>query len=563
MNIIFTVKALLNSKATTCRLFPFLWSMEQLTNRDDTEERDPTSERMPVNVGESSYGSMAAAASPLLSGSRGLETAPLLMPEPEAGPVQRWQPMTKEELEVAAGGPGWRKARSRLVFLFWLAWLAMLGTAIAIIVKSPRPIATPLKWWQKSLFYQLQPNLFVDPQPEGPGAVTVVCEHLSYLKSLGIGALILEGVFDKEASPSNLTVINESLGSVPQIQRLLKESNKEGLKVVLDLCELDLFGPQDPAGNDTAGPSELSATVQYALRFWLEQGVAGFAICDTDAAYSEKTLLEWRVVFKEFSTQEEERIVVVKQTRDFLPAIDTSGSVSVELVEIVMRSILPPTHHLLSTQEVASAIEMHLQTMKAADMWPSWTVGGKPSHDLKKLLLVLMMTLPGSPAIQFGEEISHTQNMSLNKGWSHEEVQNDETSSSHVDEERIRHIALALFTSLSHSRAREEALLYGSFTFLSFNTTSLLSSNATLASPSSPPILAFLRSWGCVHFLVLLNTGHEPHALDPAWAPSLPSAGVFVTSTGMDRLGATSLDTLTLRPHEAIVIKLFEAGSYS
>lgn len=66
----------------------------------------------------------------------------------------------------------------------------------------------------------------------------------------------------------------------------------------------------------------------------MEQGVAGFAICDTDAAYSEKvkcsimiciltsrvstkstsnkiftfqTLLEWRGVFKEFSSREEER----------------------------------------------------------------------------------------------------------------------------------------------------------------------------------------------------------------------------------------------------------------
>lgn len=119
--------------------------------------------------------------------------------------------------------------------------------------------------------------------------------------------------------------------------------------------------------------------------------------------------------------------------------------------------------------------------------------------------------------------------------------------------------AAALFTSLSRSRAREEALLYGSFTFLPFNS----SSNSTHTSPSSPPVLAFLRSWGCVHFLILLNVGAEPHALDPAWAPSLPEAGVFVTSTGMDRLGSMTLGTLELRPHEAIVIKLFEAGSYS
>lgn len=131
------------------------------------------------------------------------------------------------------------------------------------------------------------------------------------------------------------------------------------------------------------------------------------------------------------------------------------------------------------------------------------------------------------------------------------------------DTEKTKRLAVALFTSLSHSRAREEALLYGSFTFLPFNSTTNSSSNSTLTSPSPPPILAFLRSWGCVHFLVLLNVGPGFHALDPAWAPSLPVAGVFVSSTGMDRLGSMTLNTLVLQPHEAIVIKLFETGSYS
>lgn len=126
----------------------------------------------------------------------------------------------------------------------------------------------------------------------------------------------------------------------------------------------------------------------------------------------------------------------------------------------------------------------------------------------------------------------------------------------------MKHSAVALFTSLSRSRAREEALLYGTLTFLPFNF-STSPSNSTLASPSPAPILAFLRSWGCVHFLILLNVGPELHALAPAWAPSLPEAGVFVTSTGMDRLGSMTLKKLELQPHEAIVIKLFEAGSYS
>ncbi|XP_056138791.1 4F2 cell-surface antigen heavy chain [Lampris incognitus] len=508
---------------------------------------------MTLDAGEPGYGSMAARTA--LSGSVvDAETAPLLIPE-DPQEYDQWQPMTKEELEVAAGSAGWKKLRTRLVVVFWLAWLAMLCTSVAIIVKSPRPIAAPLRWWQKSLFYQLQPVLFVDPQAEEQGGISGVCDHISYFKSLGVGALILEGLFLKGMSPSDIKVINESIGTVPQIQHLLAESNKAGLKVVFDFCELDLFATQESPGNDT----EPYSIVQYALRFWLEQGVAGFAICDTDAAYSEKTLLEWRVVIKEFSSQGEERIVLVKQMGDFLPSLGNSSS-NDTLVEVVMKTILPPTHHHLSAQEVALAIETRLQMTKD-DLWPSWAVGGKASFGLQNLLMVLMMTLPGSPAVQYGEEISHAQNKSLNSGWLHEGEQLVEMQKPHVGKMKSEHSPLALFTSLSNSRAREEALLYGSFTFLPFNTTSLSSSNSTLSSP--PLFLAFLRSWGCVHFLVLLNIGPESHALDPAWAHTLPNVGVFVTSTRLNRVGSTSLDTVKLQPREAIVIKLFEAGSYS
>uniref|UniRef100_A0A3Q0SUK6 Si:dkey-202g17.3 n=1 Tax=Amphilophus citrinellus TaxID=61819 RepID=A0A3Q0SUK6_AMPCI len=295
---------------------------------------------MPVNAGNIGYGNVPVSAS---------ETAPLLMPEP----ASLWKPMTKEELE-AADGPGWRKVRFYLVLLFWLAWVAMLTTSAAIIIKSSQPVAAPLKWWQKSLFYQLQ-----------------VHKQLPYLRSLGIGALILRGVFDVEVSPLNLTATDANFGTLAWMQHLLSESRKA-----------------------------------RALHFWLEHGVSGFVICDTDAAYSEK-----------------------------------------------------------------------------------------------------------------------------------------------------------LFSSLSFSRAREEALQCGTFTFLPFNTS--LSSNSSCFPPLCPPILAFLRSWGCVHFLVLLNVGPEPHTLDPTWASRLPEAGMFVASTGMDRFGSASLYTLRLQPYEAIVIKLFEAGSHS
>lgn len=127
---------------------------------------------MPLNAdGERGYGSVNAGSGAGLAGNLGrAETVPLLMPEPEPEPEPfRWKPLSKEELELIAGGPGWNKFRSRLVLLFWVCWLVMLGAAIAIIVQSPRPVAPQLHWWEKEVFYRLQPALLMDSEGRAVG----------------------------------------------------------------------------------------------------------------------------------------------------------------------------------------------------------------------------------------------------------------------------------------------------------------------------------------------------------------------------------------------------------
>lgn len=55
-----------------------------------------------------------------------------------------------------------------------------------------------------------------------------MCEQLPYLRSLGIGALILEGLFDEEPAPSNLNLTHADFGTLPQIKHLIAASNKTG-----------------------------------------------------------------------------------------------------------------------------------------------------------------------------------------------------------------------------------------------------------------------------------------------------------------------------------------------
>lgn len=116
--------------------------------------------RMPLNVGDGGYG--AAPGARLLAGDDS-ESTPLFA----ARDPYQWKPLTSEELEVAAGGPGWKKMRCYLIAVFWLVWVAMLAGSVAVVVMSPRPVVTSQTWWQKSLFYQVQPSHFTVKDADG------------------------------------------------------------------------------------------------------------------------------------------------------------------------------------------------------------------------------------------------------------------------------------------------------------------------------------------------------------------------------------------------------------
>ena len=60
-----------------------------------------------------------------------------------------------------------------------------------------------------------------------PPASPAVCAQLAYIRSLGAGAVVLEGLFLTGASPDG-PVLNKSLVVGPQVDHLLKESSKAG-----------------------------------------------------------------------------------------------------------------------------------------------------------------------------------------------------------------------------------------------------------------------------------------------------------------------------------------------
>lgn len=97
-----------------------------------------------------------------------------------------------------------------------------------------------LKWWQKTLVYQIYPKSFADTTGSGTGDLNGITAHLDYLKSLGIGAIWLTPIYpspqvDNGYDISDYTAIDPAFGTMADFDKLVAEGKKRNIKIVMDL----------------------------------------------------------------------------------------------------------------------------------------------------------------------------------------------------------------------------------------------------------------------------------------------------------------------------------------
>jgi alpha-glucosidase len=102
----------------------------------------------------------------------------------------------------------------------------------------PSPSALP--WWQTSVFYQIYPRSFADANGDGLGDLPGVIAHLDYLAWLGVDAIWLSPCFptpdiDFGYDVSDYCAIDPRMGSMQDLDCLLREAHARGIRVILDL----------------------------------------------------------------------------------------------------------------------------------------------------------------------------------------------------------------------------------------------------------------------------------------------------------------------------------------
>lgn len=96
------------------------------------------------------------------------------------------------------------------------------------------------QWWKEEVVYQIYPKSFKDSNNDGIGDLRGIIEKLDYLETLGITTIWICPIFTSPMADNGYDIadyqgIQPEFGGMSDLEELLAETAKRGIKVILDL----------------------------------------------------------------------------------------------------------------------------------------------------------------------------------------------------------------------------------------------------------------------------------------------------------------------------------------
>lgn len=457
--------------------------------------------------------------------------------------------LSKEELLRVAGTPGWVRTRWALLVVFWLGWLGMLGGAVLIILQAPRCRDLPAtSWWNKGPLYQIG-NIQVFTDAHNLKGVEQKVDSLSKLKVKGLVVGPIHVAPADEAMSLRFEEISSEAGNLEQFKSLVQAAHKKGINVILDLTP-NYQGSSGPWFSNTTVTS-VAERLKSALVFWLnEGGVDGVQLSGVERVASVVPSLwtDIRAIVQNQTNERPGKRVLIGVT-DRSSAEDVSSLLSSTGVDLLISRVLRPgdTDATERAQLIQHLYSSHNQTKLA------WSLGGRAEGHLAslvgpalvKLYHLLLLTLPGTPVFNYGDEIGlmDEDNKFPKMLWDSGKELNGT-----LQEERNQRLSCrSFFHSLSELRGKERSLLFGDFVVL-FNSSSSL---------------AYLRVWDqSERYLAAFNWAEEAALLElrDAALPKQAAVVLSTNSTVMPTDSSVDLTNLRLGPGQAALLRFPYTG---
>jgi alpha-glucosidase len=98
----------------------------------------------------------------------------------------------------------------------------------------------PRPWWKDAVVYQIYPASFKDSNDDGIGDISGITQTLDYIRSIGVTAIWICPMYaspqiDMGYDVSDYESVNESYGTMRDMEILIEEAHRHGLRIILDL----------------------------------------------------------------------------------------------------------------------------------------------------------------------------------------------------------------------------------------------------------------------------------------------------------------------------------------
>lgn len=95
------------------------------------------------------------------------------------------------------------------------------------------------KWWKNAVVYQIYPKSFQDTNDDGIGDLKGILKRMDYIQSLGVNMIWMNPVFvspqiDNGYDVANYYAIDDSFGTMADMETLIEEAHERGIKVMMD-----------------------------------------------------------------------------------------------------------------------------------------------------------------------------------------------------------------------------------------------------------------------------------------------------------------------------------------
>jgi alpha-glucosidase len=353
-------------------------------------------------------------------------------------------------------------------------------------------------WWQHGIIYEIYPRSFQDSDGDGVGDLKGIQQRLEHIVQLGANAIWISPFYPSPMADFGYDVadycgIDPLFGTMQDFDRLLAETHRRGLKMILDFVPnhtsdqhpwflesrssrhsakrdwylwrdepnnwLSNFGGSGWEWDDATAQfyyhsflkqqpdlnwrnPDVRAAMLNVLRFWLQRGVDGFRVDVMWLMIKDEQFRdnppnpEYRAgqpsshrllpVYNSNRPEVHEVVAEMRAAIDVFPERVLIGEIYLPVQQLMTYygdglkgAQLPFNFQLLQSAWTAEAVARAIYEYQSAlppGAWPNWVLG---NHDNARIATrvgaqqasiaaMLLLTLPGTLTIYYGEEIGMT-----------------------------------------------------------------------------------------------------------------------------------------------------------